>query len=84
MAWVYILPWLDELAERHPSLSIDLHVGDSLSDFVLDHVNVALRYGKPKDSTMVSFLIATMDKITCASPDYLSNYGEPSHLDIQL
>lgn len=73
-----VLPWIDELAELHPSLSIDLHVGDSLSDFVLDHVDVVLRYGKPKDSTMVSFLIATMNRITCASSGYLSKYGEPS------
>lgn len=74
-----ILPWIDELAGLHPTLSIDLHIGDCLSDFILDHVDVALRYGKPKDSTMVSFHIATMDRITCASPDYLSEYGEPSH-----
>ncbi|GAC21141.1 LysR family transcriptional regulator [Paraglaciecola arctica] len=74
-----VLPWIDELVELHPNLSIDLSIGDSLSDFYLDHVDVALRYGQPKDSTMVSFLIAAMDRVTCVSPDYITKYGEPVH-----
>jgi len=74
-----VLPWIDELLDLHPSLLIDLSVGDSLSDFFLDHVDVALRYGKPEDSSMVSFHIATLDRITCASPVYISNFGEPAH-----
>ncbi|MCO4756464.1 MAG: LysR family transcriptional regulator [Oceanospirillaceae bacterium] len=74
-----VLPWIDELMEAHPSLSIDLNVGDSISNFFMDKVDVALRYGKPEDSTMVAFHIATIDRITCVSPGYLSKFGEPSH-----
>ncbi|MGB5445145.1 MAG: LysR family transcriptional regulator [Psychromonas sp.] len=73
-----VLPWVDEFADLHPSVSIDLNVGDSLSDFFLDQIDVALRYGKPEDSTMVSFHIATMDRVTCASPDYIAKFAEPS------
>jgi DNA-binding transcriptional LysR family regulator len=76
-----VLSWIDELVDLHPSLLVDLTVGDSLSDFFLDQVDVALRYGKPKDSTMVSFHIATMNRITCASPDYIVNFGSLSHPD---
>lgn len=72
-----ILPWIDEFADLHPSLSIDLNVGYSLSDFFMDQVDVALRYEKPEDSTMVSFHIKTVDRITCASPDYIAMFGEP-------
>ncbi|MEH6451599.1 MAG: LysR family transcriptional regulator [Psychromonas sp.] len=74
-----VLPWLDEFLDLHPSLSIDLSVGDSLSDFFMDHVDIALRYGKPEDSTMVSFHIATMSRLTCASAAYIANFGEPLH-----
>jgi len=76
-----VLPWIDELADLHPTLSIDFNVGDSLSDFFLDQVDVVLRYGKPKDSTMIAFHIATMDRITCASPKYISQFGAPSNPD---
>lgn len=74
-----VLPWIDELLELHPLLSVDLSLGDTLSNFFLDQVDVALRFGKPDDSTMVSFQIATMERITCASPHYLSDFGAPSH-----
>jgi DNA-binding transcriptional LysR family regulator len=74
-----VLPWIDEIVDMHPSLSIDLNVGDTFSNFFLDQVDVALRYGKPENSTMVAFHIATFNRITCASPDYISKFGEPSH-----
>lgn len=74
-----LLPWIEELLDLHPLLSIELTVGDSLSDFFLDQVDMALRYGKPEDSTMISFHIATMSRITCASPAYLSKFGAPTH-----
>ena len=72
-----LLPWIDELLEEHPLLSIDLTVGDSISDFFLEQVDIALRYGIPEDSSMVSFHIATVKRITCASPDYISEHGKP-------
>ncbi|MEH6823788.1 MAG: substrate binding domain-containing protein, partial [Motiliproteus sp.] len=76
-----VLPWMDELMDKHPSLSINLNAGDSLANFYMDEVDVALRYGKPEESTMVAFHIATIDRISCASPDYIFKYGEPSHPD---
>lgn len=72
-----LLPWIEQLLDIHPLLSIDLTVEDSVSDFFLDQVDMALRYGQPEDSSLVSFHIATMPRITCASPAYIAQYGEP-------
>jgi len=74
-----LLLWIEELLNEHPLLSIDLTVGDSISDFFIDQVDMALRFGKLEDSSMVSFHIATMNRITCASPGYISKHGEPVH-----
>ncbi len=74
-----ILPWLDELMDAHPELSIALMVGDSLADFYMERVDVALRYGEPEDSSMVAFKIARLRRIVCASPTYLNDMGEPVH-----
>lgn len=74
-----IFPWVDEMMDQHPTLSIDLNVSDSLSNFFQDQVDVALRYGKPEDSSMVSFHIASIKRITCASPAYLEKFGAPLH-----
>ncbi len=74
-----ILPWLDEVMDTYPELSIQLNVGDNLADFFHDKVDMALRYGEPEDSSMVAFLIAKIDRVVCASPQYLAQHGEPKH-----
>jgi len=74
-----LIPWIDEMMLQNPSLSIDLTVSDSLSDFFMDKIDLALRYGKPEDSTMVAFHIAALKRVTCASPTYLESFGTPSH-----
>ena len=76
-----VLPWLDEAMDTHPGLSLNLSVGDSLSDFYLDRVDLALRYGEPEDSSMVAFHIASVERIAFASPDYLHRAGTPQHPD---
>ncbi|WP_438464185.1 LysR family transcriptional regulator [Marinomonas sp. PE14-40] len=74
-----LMPWIDEILGKHPALAIDLTVSDTLSNFFEDKVELALRYGKPQDSNLVAFHIASLKRITCASPDYLATYGEPKH-----
>jgi DNA-binding transcriptional LysR family regulator len=74
-----VLPWIDEMLAQYPKLSIDLNVGDSLSDFYMDQIDLALRYGKLADSSLVGFHIATANRITCASPMYLQQMGNLSH-----
>tara|TARA_R110002096_G_scaffold96332_3_gene215137 strand:- start:159 stop:1058 length:900 start_codon:yes stop_codon:yes gene_type:complete len=73
-----VIPWLDELLDRHPELSLNVNIQDSLSDFYLDRVDVALRYGEPQDSSMVAFEIAKAETLVCASPTYIKKHGSPS------
>ncbi len=74
-----LMPWIDEMLGLYPALAIDLTVSDVLSNFFEDKVDLALRYGKPQDSNLIAFHIATLKRITCASPDYLATYGEPKY-----
>ena len=74
-----VLPWIDEVMDSYPELSIQFNVGDNLADFYHDKVDMALRYGEPEDSSLVAFLIAKIDRVVCASPAYLAQYGEPNH-----
>jgi DNA-binding transcriptional LysR family regulator len=72
-----LMPWLDEIMEEHPDLSIKLLLNDSLSDFYLDTVDLAIRYGALQDSSMVAFHLASLDRVVCASPSYLTKFGMP-------
>ncbi len=72
-----ILNWVDKIMDQHPDLSINLLLGDSIADFYLDRVDLAIRYGKQEDSSMVAFKLATIDRVLCASPSYLAAFGMP-------
>lgn len=72
-----LLGWIDEIMDRHEGLSINFIVGDNIADFYLDRVDLAIRYGKLEDSSMVAFKLATVEGGLFASPSYLEKYGEP-------
>ncbi|RTR37798.1 LysR family transcriptional regulator [Shewanella canadensis] len=76
-----LLPWLDEFMDQYPELKLRLHIGDTLSDFYHDKVDVALRLGTPKDSSLVAFEIAKVKRLLCASPAYIAKYGEITTID---
>ncbi|QIR13437.1 LysR family transcriptional regulator [Shewanella aestuarii] len=72
-----LLPWLDDFLNAYPELSIKLDIGDNLSHFLHDKIDMALRYGNPPDSNQVAFNICHTQRVLCASPEYLAKHGEP-------
>ncbi|MCL1042759.1 LysR family transcriptional regulator [Shewanella marisflavi] len=76
----FILPWLDSLMDEYPRLQLRLHLADSLTNFYHDKIDVALRSGTPKDSSLVAFKICAAERILCASPEYLKAHGRPESL----
>lgn len=74
-----LLPWLDAFMGKHPKLEINLQLTDSLADLYSYPVDMALRYGEPKDSALIALPISTRNRILlCASPDYIRRNGKPS------
>ncbi|MCL6415016.1 LysR family transcriptional regulator [Aestuariirhabdus sp. Z084] len=74
-----VLPWLDQAMDEHPDLVLKLSVGDAVSDFYMERVDVALRYGELEDSSLVAFQIAEVERVLFAAPEYLQAHGEPQH-----
>ena len=73
-----ILPWLDDVMDENPKLNFQLSLDDSISDFYMDNIDVALRYGEQlEDSSMVAFHLITTEYVVCASPEYVKYYGTP-------
>lgn len=73
-----VIPWLDELLDSYPNLSLRSHISDSNIDFYRDAVDLALRYGKPNNTNLYGFKICNIPKLLCATPEYLSQNGEPT------
>ncbi len=74
---MHILPALDQFLETYDQLSIELHLSDSIVDLVEGGFDVAIRNAALNDSTMIAKRLATDERILCASPSYLKEYGEP-------
>lgn len=76
-----VIPWIDDIMDRYPSVSLRTHISDSNIDFFRDSVDIALRYGSPSDSSVYGFKICNVPRLLCATPIYLAKYGEPEHPD---
>ncbi len=72
-----LLPSLPRFLSAYPDLRLHIGEGDRMVDLVREGVDCVLRAGDLHDSTMVTRRIATIDEITCASPDYLRQHGTP-------
>lgn len=76
-----MLPWLDEFIETYPQVSLKLNLSDSNVDFYRDSIDIALRYGFPKDANLYGFKICNVPRLLCATPEYLRKHGTPTHPD---
>jgi DNA-binding transcriptional LysR family regulator len=79
VARALIGPRVTKLLADNPKLVIDLVVRDHLGDLVADGIDVAVRFGEPQPSTLITRKLLETRVVTVASPIYLARAGKPSH-----
>ncbi|GAA0783002.1 MULTISPECIES: LysR family transcriptional regulator [Pseudomonadati] len=72
-----LLPWVNEFMASHPKINLKLHISDSNIDFFRDPIDIGVRYGVPKDSSMYGYKICDVPIVLCAAPSYLEQFGTP-------
>ncbi|MEO6920620.1 MAG: LysR substrate-binding domain-containing protein [Collimonas sp.] len=77
----FVLPVLDQFCTRYPNIELQIGMGDGLVDLVAESIDCALRVGELRDSSMVARRPASLEQVTCASPAYLEQHGEPRGVD---
>ncbi|MFS2012001.1 LysR family transcriptional regulator [Azospirillum sp. CT11-132] len=70
---------LGPFCERHPELSVEFVTRDHFGDLVADGIDLAIRFGQPRGTSLISRLLVEAPILTVASPGYLSRYGKPAH-----
>jgi DNA-binding transcriptional LysR family regulator len=65
--------------ERYPDLSIEFISSERVGDLVSEGVDLAIRFGQPRLSTLVSRKLIEAPVLTVASPRYIERYGRPDH-----
>ena len=66
-----------EFQLRYPEVSLDVSISDDVVDLVEAGFDVALRTGKPQDSSLIGRMIGHCPRYMLASPDYLAQHGTP-------
>ncbi|AIY39472.1 Transcriptional regulator [Collimonas arenae] len=76
-----VAPVAVALQRRYPMLKIELLTGDRLFDLVADGIDVAIRVGRLADSSYQAVRVGSFDHWLVASPQLLSQIGEPKTPD---
>lgn len=77
----FVLPLLAQLVREHPALQIDVRLQDSYSDIVRDGLDMAIRVGGLRDSSLIAKRIDSQQLIVVASPQYLAQHGTPALIE---
>lgn len=64
-------------AERHPGVDFDLDLNDRRVDLIEEGMDVAVRIGHLRDSSLIARKLFDARTVVCASPDYLQRHGAP-------
>src|SRR5262249_53446630 len=72
-----VMPLLAGFAQRYPSLKLDGRLHDGYADLVRDGLDLAIRAGTLRDSTLVARRIDSQQLVFVASPAYLDAQGTP-------
>lgn len=77
---LHLLPVIVAFLDVYPDIDVRLMLTDRITDFIEDHVDVALRIGTLPDSRLIAKRLGSVRHVVCASPDYLKRRRPvPSH-----
>lgn len=70
--------FLSDFQRNYPSIKIDLFITNSYLDLIAENIDVSIRFGGLKDSTLITKRIGTSIRYIVAAPDYLKGQSLPS------
>jgi DNA-binding transcriptional LysR family regulator len=78
---LHVAPLLPDFLARHPAVSVDLHLADSVVDLVGGGFDIGLRIAALPDSSLKARRLCPVQRSLVATPGYLDRHGRPDHPD---
>jgi DNA-binding transcriptional LysR family regulator len=72
------LEFISEFLKSYPSIKIDLFITNAFLDLIAENVDVAIRFGALRDSTLIAKRIGSQVRYVVASPEYLKDRKPPT------
>ena len=76
-----IAPALNEFARQFPEIELDVAFTDRVVNLVDEGFDLAVRVGRPSDSSMIARKLCTVRLVVLGAPDYLERHGAPATPD---
>ncbi|WP_077038056.1 LysR family transcriptional regulator [Pelomonas sp. KK5] len=77
----FLMPGLPAFFAQYPGIELSMSESDRWVDLVQEGVDCVLRYGALRDSELVARQVTLLERLTCATPEYLERFGTPSGVD---
>ena len=77
MGRLWLGPMLPEFLSAYPEVSIVAEYSERFVDLIAEGFDAAIRIGELGDSRLVATKLGEHRRILCASPAYISQYGDP-------
>jgi len=75
----HIVPIVTEYLQNNPSVTVRALFYDRVSNILEEGLDVAVRIGHLKDSSIYATEVGSVQQVVCASPAYLTKRGMPRH-----
>jgi DNA-binding transcriptional LysR family regulator len=74
---LHVIPVISEFLAKHPDIDIRIVLSDRNAHLLDDDIDLAVRIGRLRDSSMVATQVGMVRQITCGSPNYFAANGIP-------
>lgn len=74
----FLAPALARFAALHPALQLDLHTSDRITNVVSEGIDVAIRMGWLRDSSLRAVRLGGFEQYVVAAPGYLRGITRPT------
>jgi DNA-binding transcriptional LysR family regulator len=72
------LEFTSDFLKNYPLIKIDLFITNTFLDLIAENVDVAIRFGKLKDSTLIAKRLGAQIRYVVAAPAYLKGHKSPA------
>ena len=74
---VELAPALTQFAARFPDIELDVNFSDRIAHVIDEGFDMAIRVGRPGDSSLVMRKLCVVRLVVVAAPEYLERHGKP-------
>jgi DNA-binding transcriptional LysR family regulator len=78
---LHVLPVVNAFLAAFPDINVQLVLSDRNADLVGEQLDMAVRIGVLRDSSMIAMRVGAVRHVVCATPDFLKTHGVPKTPD---